>query len=159
MRHSYPGARSRITVLMRTTATACCLVILALLGCRSTGSDGPVVLPLDVNWLLTTMDTSDDVTIIVPGDVQPTLRFDWKGAEVVVSGFSGVNRYSGSCTTTEDGDIAFSPLATTRMAGSPGAMTLEQRFLAHLQGAKSFTHAGTTLKILSETGSMEFRAE
>jgi heat shock protein HslJ len=50
-----------------------------------------------------------------------------------VSGFSGVNRFSGALDP--DGERVFPPLATTRRAGPPEAMALETAFLSALGNA------------------------
>jgi heat shock protein HslJ len=50
-----------------------------------------------------------------------------------VSGQVGVNRFTGSYTDAGD-TIDFGPAATTRMAGPPDLMDLEDRFLSALQG-------------------------
>ncbi len=144
---------------MKTTAMACCLVALSLLGCRSADPADSAALPLGIDWSLATMITGDDSMTIAPGEEPPTLRFTSEGEGMSVSGFSGVNRYSGTCTVAEDRLMTFSPLAATRMAGPPGAMDLEVRFLAHLQGARSYVLAGEELSILTRTGSLEFRAD
>jgi heat shock protein HslJ len=50
-----------------------------------------------------------------------------------VSGMVGVNRFNGSYTVSGD-TIECGPAATTRMAGPPELMTLENHFLAALEG-------------------------
>jgi heat shock protein HslJ len=56
------------------------------------------------------------------------------GADGAVSGFAGVNRFSGRAVpeTLGKGELLVGPLAVTRMAGEPRAMEAESRFLALL---------------------------
>ena len=72
--------------------------------------------------------------------VTATLSVTDKGAgEYGVSGFSGVNNYSGSLKA--DGNkISFAPnLASTRMAGAPEAMEFEAAYLELLGSADSWS--------------------
>lgn len=60
---------------------------------------------------------------------RPTLVLEAETAEV--SGFAGVNRFTGSYELGAD-RLVFGPLASTRMAGSPEAMAMEQIYLEAL---------------------------
>jgi heat shock protein HslJ len=65
----------------------------------------------------------------VDPDAPNEIRFD----DGRISGRIGVNRFNGSYIVSAD-TIEFGPAATTRMAGPPELMDLEDRFLAALQG-------------------------
>lgn len=54
-----------------------------------------------------------------------------------VSGSGGCNRYTGKATLSGAG-LSFGPMASTRMACAPVAMSQEQRFFQALQGVKSW---------------------
>jgi heat shock protein HslJ len=144
---------------MKILTVACCLATLVLAGCRSAIPKPDVDALLGVDWLLSSMRSGEESTAVAPGAQPPTLRFDSGSEGVAVAGFSGVNRFTGTCTLLEEGGLRFSPLATTRMAGPPEAMELERSFLAQLQAARSFAVAGARLMILTRTGSLEFRSE
>lgn len=70
-----------------------------------------------------------------------------------VHGFAGVNQLNGTYTL-EDNRLTFGPLAMTRMAGSPEAMALEQRFSAALEEITAWRLDGTTLELLAGTTPM-----
>ncbi len=77
-------------------------------------------------WTLSDMEG----TMLHGGIELPTLEVGEDGS---VSGFAGVNRFTGRLASEEP--TLFGPLATTRKAGPRAAMELETRFLAHLQQA------------------------
>jgi heat shock protein HslJ len=61
-----------------------------------------------------------------------------------LSGFSGVNRYSGPYTAESDGTFKAGPLAGTQMAGPEPLMTAEGAYLKLLEGCDSYkVEAGT----------------
>src|SRR6187551_3070837 len=64
-------------------------------------------------------------------DVVPTIDFAGDGR---VYGLASVNRFHGSCTVV-DGELVFTPLASTMMMGPPEPMDQEGRFLTALHGA------------------------
>ena len=82
---------------------------------------------LEGEWTLSAIEGFD-----IPAGLrgEPGLSVDSEGR---VSGFSGVNRFSG--TLDPDGTGVFRPLATTRRAGPPDAMALETAFLKALDSA------------------------
>ena len=74
------------------------------------------------------------------------------GADGRVGGSTGVNRVMGGYTV--DGPVLrFGPLATTRMAGPPEAMALEQAWLAVLVGEVPFEVTGDRLVLAPGTAS------
>lgn len=70
-----------------------------------------------------------------------------------VSGFSGVNSFNGQLDldAVKRGGFSSGPFASTRMAGPPEAMDLEQRVLSMLGQAYHFTVKGDELDLLSGT--------
>ncbi len=70
-----------------------------------------------------------------------------------VAGRVGVNRFTGSFTT--DGDvIQVGSVASTRMAGPPELMALEDRFNSHLDGEHEIALEGHILTLSREEHSM-----
>jgi heat shock protein HslJ len=70
-------------------------------------------------------------------------------ADGTVGGNSGVNRFTGRLADRDD--ALFGPMASTRMAGPPAAMELENRVLNAMTAATSFEVEGDRL-ILSGPG-------
>jgi heat shock protein HslJ len=69
-----------------------------------------------------------------------------------VSGFSGVNTYSGPYTAGQDGAFKAGPLASTMMAGGPEASQLETGYLKALESATSYYAADGKLTLFSPAG-------
>jgi Heat shock protein len=65
---------------------------------------------------------------------QTTLEF---GADSMVSGSGGCNRYTGKATIDKTA-ISFSPMASTRMACSPALMDQEHKFFQAMETVKSW---------------------
>ena len=104
------------------------LVLLALVACLAGGSchaasEGPRALP-EGTWALVELD-GVDVGALARA---PELVI---GAEGALTGFAGVNRFSGRAVPEAlgKGEFLAGPLAVTRMAGEAKAMEAEQRFL------------------------------
>jgi len=70
-----------------------------------------------------------------------------------VSGFSGVNQYSGPYTASEDGSFKVGEIAGTLMAGEPAAMAAEQAYLAALATCDTYKVADGKLTLY--TGKQE----
>lgn len=87
--------------------------------------------------------------VVRVGARQPTLQV---GADGRIFGLAGVNRYTGQVDTAALGRGVWSsgPIASTRMAGPPGANELEQEFLAALASASVVRVAGRRVSLLSE---------
>ena len=62
------------------------------------------------------------------------------------AGISGVNQFQ-TQLDAGDGRLSFGPVATTKMAGPPEAMALEDSFLTHLEAVSSYAVEGTTLRL------------
>jgi putative lipoprotein len=76
---------------------------------------------------------------------QPNVIF---GADGRMTGFSGINRFSGAYTV-EGQNLKFSNLAMTRMAGTPEAMAVEQKIVAALRATTGWRMAGGKLELLA----------
>jgi heat shock protein HslJ len=94
-------------------------------------------------WVLVSMNSNG----AIPG-ANLSLEF---GANNAVSGFSGVNRFSGTCTTST-GQLKFGALVSTKMAGSPELMKTEQAYLAALASVRNFSLEGGLLRLNNDSG-------
>src|SRR5450631_2426735 len=82
------------------------------------------------------------------GGAAPTLVLDPDGT---VSGSTGVNRFRGTYELAE-ALLEIGPLVTTRMAGSPEAMEVEQHFLSVLGEPLAVRWDYSTLVLESDAG-------
>ena len=94
-------------------------------------------------WVLVSMNSNG----AIPG-ANLSLEF---GANNSVSGFSGVNRFSGTCTTAT-GQLKFGQFVSTKMAGSPKLMKTEQAYLAALASVRNFSLEGGLLRLNNDSG-------
>lgn len=71
-----------------------------------------------------------------------------------VSGFAGVNRYSGRLDGTHvaSGTFALSPVAMTKMAGPEASMKIEQAFAEALTKARTYMLVDQRLTIKDDSG-------
>ena len=83
------------------------------------------------------------------GAPTPTLNVAPDGT---VSGNSGVNRFTGKLGSGE-GKL-FGPMASTRMAGPPAAMALEDRFLEAMSAVTAFEIVGEQLVLSGPDGAL-----
>ena len=136
----------------RLAATMALLVLAPLAAaCSSSGSSssspsasvagakgGP---GLVASWNLTgaALDTADLSTFNI------TLTF----TDTTASGFSGVNQYTTTFTSSPEGALDFGPIASTKMAGSDAAMKAEQAYLAALDTVTGYTVTGSELDLFS----------
>ncbi|MBL9173517.1 MAG: META domain-containing protein, partial [Verrucomicrobiales bacterium] len=74
--------------------------------------------------------TVQGAPVSLPPDAGITLRFTGAGK---VAGRSAVNRYFGGYTLGPAGAIHWTPFGSTRMAGPPERMKLEDQFLKALE--------------------------
>jgi heat shock protein HslJ len=97
---------------------------------------------LEGDWLVIEIDGE-------PIDPEAPREVRFEGDRV--AGRVGVNRFTGSFST--DGDvIQAGPVASTRMAGPPGLMALEDRFNSHLDGEHEIALEGDGVLTLSREG-------
>lgn len=77
------------------------------------------------------------------GKHAPTITF---GDDGQVTGFAGVNRFSGPYTSAP-GTLHFGNLAATKMAGEPARMALEKRFVDVLTKTDGFSIQAGLLRL------------
>lgn len=114
-------------------------------GCESTGGSARTPLESTIgDWTLTQLAGDDGARLPANETARPTLSIDGDG---LVSGFSGVNRYTGSLSldALAQGQFSLGPVATTRMAGPPEAMDLESQFLETLSRVDAYGVEGDVL--------------
>jgi heat shock protein HslJ len=89
-------------------------------------------------------------TLTLPTDRPITMQWDADGR---VNGQGPVNRYFGAVSRLADGSILWQgALGSTRMAGSPEAMTLESAFFHSLTQTTEVKVTSETLTLRSENG-------
>jgi len=119
------------------------LVVMLLVGCTATSSQDPEALK-GVQWTLSaSSETSADLTKL-------GIFAEFDGTRM--TGFSGVNTYTGPYTVGADGTFSAGPLATTMMAGPPQLMTAETLYLGVLDAAESYEIADKTLTLTTGDG-------
>lgn len=133
-------------MLAARLALAPCLSLLVLLGCHSSPSAPDDAPPPFGGWVITELAEADlDALARAP---QVAI-----GADGTLSGFSGVNRFSGKVNVRElrRGHLVTTPLVTTRMAGTTPAMDAETRFLQLLADPLDWSRDGAEL-VLARDG-------
>ena len=137
-------------------STPCCTVLaLALLlpACAQTTQDraatpgsthaaSPAPTITGSEWRCTRLGTATP-----PADCMPTFML---GADGKASGFAGVNRWFGTCTANGT-SLAFGPLVSTRMAGPPARMELEQQYLRVMATVTQWSIADGRLRLSDGT--------
>lgn len=134
---------------MRHTHRAALLVVAAtvvvLTGCGGSGPANADSSKLDGSWQLESLGGVSDLIPADP-DVTSTLTL----AEGTASGSGGVNTFRGGYESPADGELTFTPLASTRMAGPENAMQQEAEFLAALEDTRRFEFDGERLVLGNE---------
>lgn len=120
-------------------------------GCEQThkATTGQGVSALVGEWTLDSIEGGDVGEKLPPGARRPSITIDAEGR---VTGFGGVNRLSGSLDTAAAprGEFKLGPLISTKMAGPPEAMELENRFMRLLDEAGTFELSGDSLVVWNE---------
>lgn len=130
------------------TLFAAALISLASLstlgGCQSGGNAAGgasdmtnAVGKLAGDWVLKKIEGADVASLLPAGARPPSLNFGDGGR---VSGFGGVNRLAGSLDldALTRGDFKIGQMISTRMAGPPESMQIEDRFTRLLGDANGF---------------------
>ncbi len=138
---SCEGRRARRVAL----ALAVALAIAAIAGCGSLGGD-PKAAALEGSWVV---EAFGGTTALEPAD--PMVTTDLTLAAGKASGTGGVNSYGGTYTAENGGEITFSQMASTAMAGPEIAMEQEARFFSALEKTRRFEFDGDRL-VLSDAG-------
>lgn len=129
-------------------------LVLLLGGCGTDGDPAEGKMTIEQlagsPWRLVHMSQAGEKTV-VPQETKITLRVEADGR---LSGRSAVNRYSGQLKISEDGSVTMdmSAIASTRMAGPPELMALEQAYLGALGSVSRARHTADTLTLLSDDG-------
>lgn len=121
------------------------LGLLAATGCESTHGAAPTPVESIVgDWTLDRIVGGDGEVVPADAAARPTLTV---GEDGRLSGFSGVNRYTGSLSVDALARGLFNPgpVAATKMAGPPAAMDLESQFLETLGRADAYSVEGDVL--------------
>lgn len=141
------------------------MCVLALLGCASGGSaggrgassagnGGSAMKPADSaikslmgEWELKQLGGGDLASLLPAGARAPSLNFLQDGK---VSGFAGVNRLTSQLDISKlaAGEFSLAPAATTRMAGPPELMNIENQFTTLLGRANQFKLDDNRLTLL-----------
>ncbi len=74
------------------------------------------------------------------------------GADGVVSGSGGCNRFHGTAKIAEGGALSFGPTAATRMMCEPEVSELEAGFFKSLEGVRGWRRDDAGLVLLDATG-------
>lgn len=132
-------------------------LLLAMISCAAPGESVSAPSLPTGSWTLTTIESEPLPDPLPPGLRPITLTIDDSGE---VSGNAGINRYSGTVDTGawENCEIVFGPLAVTRMAGPPAAMSTESAYLGLLNAVRTFEIApdisADTLTLRGDAGDL-----
>lgn len=105
------------------------------------------------NWEIVSYNNGEGGVVTAMGEPALTLSF---GADGTASGFGGCNTFTGAYTAPTIGQLAIGPLAATGKACAQpeGIMEQEQRYLAALAGAATYTVQGDFLDIRTADGAI-----
>jgi heat shock protein HslJ len=128
------------------TALAATLTVFSVLSGCSGSSANVDSATLDGAWVLESLGGVSDLT---PADPSVTSTLTLEDGKA--SGTGGVNTFRGTYESPADGELSFSPLASTRMAGPEAAMLQEAAFLEALEETARFEIDGDRL-VLGNAG-------
>lgn len=100
-------------------------------------------------WICSAVNNGEGGVVTTVADSRITAVFDVAGK---VGGSAGVNTYSGTYKTGDDGVIKVGPMATTRMAGPAALMEQEQQYLAALETATRYIIEDESLTLYGGDG-------
>jgi heat shock protein HslJ len=130
-------------------------LVLLCASCASPIAEPPALQTAgETEWVLRWWDSED------PAPGEPPITLTYKDGRF--AGRSGCNSYSGAVAEGEQpGDIAISPIISTRMACADPVMQAESRYLKNLQGATKISIAAGDLTIAYQdeagaSGAMRF---
>jgi heat shock protein HslJ len=125
------------------------IALLALAGCAITSRDTTTELP-GTSWTLVDLDGEEPV-----GEMPPSITFTDDGG---ITGSTGCNTFNGE-VTIDGSELAFGPLATTRMACvDPAASEQEQAFLLAMEDVTGYTIDSDGRLVLEGEGPLTFEA-
>jgi heat shock protein HslJ len=132
-----------MAVLRRFVVIALVGAAMLTAGCTQAQSQDPTALE-GAQWTLSASSvTQTDLT-----GLGILAKFDGKQ----MTGFSGVNSYTGAYTAGEDGSFKAGPLASTMMAGPEKEMAAEAAYLKLVEAARSFEVADGKLTLTTDDG-------
>lgn len=102
-------------------------------------------------WIL---DPASIDVVIPEGGEEVTLAFSTDGS---FAGHSGCNNYTGSYSTTDDGEIAVTDTAATRAMCEDNVMAVEDAYLAALEQVERFEINGDVLTLSDADGAEVLR--
>lgn len=144
--------RARTLAIIASLAAPALLITTA--GCQSTQNateSRPMIDQLVGDWNLTSLQGTP--LTLPQGARQPTLSFTPDGK---VSGTGGVNRLASSIDlpSLAKGQFKLAPAASTKMAGPPEAMALEDTFYRLLGEATGLSIDADTLSLTNTGGEL-----
>lgn len=125
------------------------VVAVLLAACQGTGGLKPPGLEVSA-WQLVEIEAIGSVEL--PPERTAHLLFD-SGPPQRVSGSTGCNRFAGGYLLAGE-NLEFRSLATTKMACTPEAMALEQRFEQALHATRGWRIVDGMLELLDEQGGL-----
>lgn len=133
------------------TMIACMVAMVSLhgmTGCQqgSKSTTGHTVSALEGEWTLQSIDGDDVAKPLPERSRRPNLTITGDGK---VGGFGGVNRLGSALDVAAipAGEFKLSPIISTKMAGPPASMDLENRFTRLLGEAATFELQGDSLVV------------
>lgn len=138
--------------MIRTLASSLLVVAFLVLtsipaGCSSAGGSSVTSIQnLVGDWAVKSLGGKDIASLLPAGAKAPSLDFKPDGS---VSGFTGVNRLTSNLNLADlaKGQFSLSPVATTRMAGPPESMKVEQMFTDALSKVRGMKLDGNNLSL------------
>lgn len=103
-------------------------------------------------WQATGINNGNEAVVSDDTTAGVTMSF---GDDGTMSGSAGCNTFTGSYSTTDDGQIEFGAIASTLMACDDAVMSTEQQFFAALEESTTFTIEGTTLNLRNADGATQ----
>jgi heat shock protein HslJ len=123
--------------------------LVGLPGCALMSPEEPPATPLaGTEWLL--VELSGQALPAAGAGPRATLRIDGEPPRAI--GNTGVNNFVGTAQLDGGDGLRFGPLATTRRAGAPEAMQLEQAYLAALGSVRRQRTGPGSLELLDDGG-------
>ncbi|HLV52743.1 MAG TPA: META domain-containing protein [Cryomorphaceae bacterium] len=115
-------------------------------GCPNHTDTTPSI--VDTKWLFSLPPDVADEYSSPTGEL---IHFRIQANDSAVAGYTGCNHFMGTSTLGENSAIAFSKMASTRMACLDAAVS-EYRFLQIFENAAQFSLSGDTLTLRDEAG-------
>ncbi len=172
---SAPGPDQTVRTRMRTNspllaaaALSAASVTTLIAGCSSASTGaGPntggtpamtaeqAINALTGEWKLSSLNGRDASTLAGLGGKRPSIRIEPDGR---LSGFGGVNRIGGAIdlAALAKGQFKTGPMFSTKMAGPPEAMQLEDDFTAALNKVRGFSVQDGCLSLTGEGTNIDF---